>query len=97
MKIENIPIGLLCLFTGKLLLLNTWSFENALVLLALAGVTALFQSKAKNEQIKELKEALAVHTKQFEDNKREMEQLRSHVSGLKLASGMKPQSQPRSF
>lgn len=87
---EKIPLVLLCLFTGKLMILNTWSFESAIVLAALAGVVALFQLKAKNDQILSLQKQITGHSEQFEAMKKEMEVLRSHVSGLKLGQSMKP-------
>ncbi len=91
-KTELIPIVLLCLFTTKLMILNTWSFESAIVLASLAGVVCLYQFAAKNKQIESLQKQINDHSEQFIATKKEMEQLRSHVSGLKLGASMKPQA-----
>lgn len=86
---EKIPLALLSLFTVKLMILNTWGLENALVLLGLATVTSVFHYIASHDQLKIITEKLVEHTKQFEDAKKEQESLKTHVSGLKMASQMK--------
>jgi cell division protein FtsB len=87
-KFQYIPMGLLVLFTGKLMILNTWSFESAIVLVALAAVTAIFHYTAKNEEVKEIKALISTLAKDREDLKKEVADLRTHVSGLKIGQAM---------
>ena len=91
MKLEKIPLGLLCLFTIKLLILNTWSFESAMVLLALAGLTGLFQFKANYDQYQEIKNTLIKQTEYIADLQKQNESIRNSISGMKMAAGVKSQ------
>lgn len=95
--LEKLPLGLLTLFTIKLMILNTWSYEAAIVLLGLATVTSVFHYIASNDQLKQINNKLAEHSKQFEDAKKDLENLKTHVSGIKLASQMKPQQPMMKF
>jgi hypothetical protein len=91
MKLEKIPLGLLCLFTIKLLILNTWSFESAMVLLALAGLTGLFQFKANYDEYQEIKNILIKQTEYIADLQKQNESIRNSISGMKMAAGVKSQ------
>lgn len=82
---DKAPIILLCLFTGKLLILNEWSYSQAIVLLGLVAVSSIFQIKAKNEEVEELKLLIAAQGKEIEDVRKQNEAVKNHVSGLKLA------------
>ena len=87
--LEKLPLGLLTLFTGKLIILNTWSYQEAIVLLGLATVTSVFHYIASNDQLKVITEQLKEHSQKFEDVKKETENLKTHVSGIKLGAQMK--------
>lgn len=88
--LEYAPVILLSLFTTKLLILNSWSFESAIVLAALAGAAALFHLKSKNDEMEALKEQLQAQAKELEDLKKSDEAIRSSIAGLKLSAGIKP-------
>ncbi|HLX53746.1 MAG TPA: hypothetical protein VKR58_07385 [Aquella sp.] len=91
--LQQLPLGLLSLFTLKLMILNTWGIENALVLLGLAAVTSIFHYLSYNDQLVQIHLQLKENNAQLEAFKKEHEGLKSHVSGLKMASAMKS-SQP---
>lgn len=87
-KFQYIPMGLLALFTGKLMILNSWSFESAIVLVALASIAGLFHYKQKNDEVQEMKTLIGTLSKTQEDLKKEIIELRNHVSGLKIGQSM---------
>lgn len=88
-NIEFAPLALLCLFTGKLLILSTWSFENALVLTALAAISAVFHIKAKNDDLKAINLLLEQQKNEVEELKKQVDSVKSIVTGMKMASSVK--------
>jgi hypothetical protein len=90
--LEKLPLGLLTLFTAKLMILPNWSFENAIVLVALSGLAALFQLKAKNDEIKELRETLEKHSLDIQKLQKQDEYLQTSVTSMKIAVQTKPQA-----
>jgi hypothetical protein len=90
--LENVPLVLLSLYTVKLLILQNWSFENALVLVALAGLNGVFQVKAKNDEIKELREVLEKHGAELQKLQKQDEHLQTSVTSMKYAQQVKVQA-----
>lgn len=86
---EKLPLILLTLFTGKLLILQTFSYEQALVLLGLAVVAGLFHYISTADQLKVINDELKSIKTQFEDVKKHQDNLTSSVSSLRLASNIK--------
>lgn len=89
--LEYAPIALLSCYTVKLLVLQTWSFENSIVLMALAGLSAVFQLKAKNDDIKEIRQLLENQSKDIDLLKKQDEYLKTSVASMKIAVQTKPQ------
>lgn len=90
--IELAPLVLLSLFTTKLLILNTWSFPEAAVLAALSAICCVFQLKAKNDEIKELREVLEKHSTEIQKLQKQDEYLQTSVTSMKIAAQSKPQA-----
>lgn len=87
--LEKAPLALLSLFTIKLMILNTWGMESALVLLGLSAVTSVFHYLSYNDALKEIHLLLRANNDRLDAFKNEHEGLKSHVSSLKMASSMK--------
>ena len=87
---EFAPLVLLCLFTTKLLVLNSWSFESAIVLLALAALSGVFQLKAKNEEIEALKEEILQQKNSILEIQKQTQEVRNAVASVKMSSNIKP-------
>lgn len=89
--LEFLPLVLLSCYTIKLLVVQTWSFENSIVLMALAGLSAVFQLKAKNDEIKEIRNLLENQSKDIESLKKQDEYLKTSVASMKIAAQSKSQ------
>jgi hypothetical protein len=81
---------LLCLFTVKLLVLNNWSYEQSLVIVALATISAVFHIKAKNNQVESIKLTLEMQSKEIEELKKQSDSIKATISGMKMAHSVKP-------
>ena len=88
---DKVPVGLLCLFTLKLLALNTWSYPEALVLLALVIVSSIFKVKAQNDEISEIKNLIKSQHLEIQELRTQNEAVKSTVTGFKLAQNVKQQ------
>lgn len=86
---ELAPLILLCIFTGKLLVLNSWSYQEAIVLLGLAAVSSIFHLKAKNEDVTRLESMLAAHQTEIDFLKSQNDSVKATISGMKLAQSVK--------
>lgn len=89
---EYTPLVLLSLYTAKLMVVQTWSFPDAIVLLALSGVTALFQLKAKNDEIKEIQTRLIKQSEEIAKLQKQDEYLQTSVTSMRIATQSKPQA-----
>lgn len=89
--IEFVPLVLLSAFTLKLLIVQNWNFPDAVVLLALAGVASLFQLKAKNDEVKEIRDLLEKHGAELQKLQKQDEYLQTSVTSMKIASQTKTQ------
>jgi hypothetical protein len=88
-NLEYAPLALLCVFTGKLLLLNSWSYENALVFAALAGISAVFHLKSKNDELKAINLLLEQQKADIEELKKQTDSVKTTISGMKMAQSVK--------
>lgn len=86
---EHIPVVLLALFTGKLLITQNWSMENAVVLLGLVAVTSIFQLKAKYDQYQDLKNEFKKQKEELELLSKKIEATQSSMMSMKLAAQTK--------
>lgn len=87
--LDKLPLVLLCLFTGKLLVVPGFSYPEALVFAALAGISAVFQLKAKNEDVKSINLLLEQQKSEIEDLKKQNDSIKATISGMKMASSVK--------
>lgn len=94
---NNIPIILLALFTGKLLILNTWSFESSITLIALAAVVSIFHWRLKDNEYTEIKALVIEQNKEIEELKKQNESVKNHLAGLRMAAGIKSTQVVKSF
>lgn len=89
-KIKSlVPVVAFCLLFVKGLVLNFSLFE-VIALLILAAVFLLSQLQLDNKKFKDLQEDLDKTKKQVEDLNKKQEELKSYISGVKMAQNMRP-------
>lgn len=87
-KLKIIPMVLFLSYVGKLLILQA-NLADAPIVATLALLTAYFEFSPTNKQLKEIDVQLKeVNTKLVEAEKN-VEHLKTHVSGLKLSQQMR--------
>lgn len=89
--IERIPLALFVLYTVKLLIIQSFSYENSLVLLVLGSIVALFEMQLKTNQVKDLYKTIETQTQDIKLLKDTQERLNGSISSLKLSSNIKSQ------
>lgn len=87
--LEKAPLALLCLFTGKLLFIPGFSYPDALVFAALAGISAVFHLKTKNDELKAVNLLLQQQNLELEELKKQMDSVKATISGMKMAQSVK--------
>jgi hypothetical protein len=80
-RLKYIPLGLFVLLVSKMLYMGC-GYADAPSLLIIAALAAFYEYKPVNAELKALKDNSAKMEKDLED-------LRSHVSSLKLARDLK--------
>jgi len=86
--IKYVPIGLFVAFCVKGLVVGV-SVSEAPSLAIVALFSAYLVHRDEEKQLKAISERLSVLEKQNENKTKEMEELRSHVSTLKLGQQMR--------
>ena len=92
--IKILPLGLFCSFSLKLLALGT-QLTDSLVLLILAAFSAFVlnvkseEAKAVAEKIKELEKQIAKQAEESSVNKKEIEDTKALLGGIKLGQQLK--------
>lgn len=86
---ELAPLVLLIAFTTKLMIQNSWSYQEAIVLLGLAAISGLFHLKHKNDEMAALEARLENQARDIEFLKSQNEAVKNTISGMKLASAAK--------
>lgn len=87
--IQRIPLVLFTLFSIKLLILQTFSYESALVLLVMASIVALIETNLKINEIKKLYKAMEDQAQEIKLVKEHQERLSTNVASIKMANNIK--------
>lgn len=96
--LPKIPLLLFAVYTIKLLVTPSWSYESALVLFVLAGLSALFEYNMRSSEVKNLYKALDENKKEIAAIRQHQERLNDSVSSIKLSNNIKTQgNQPLRF
>lgn len=97
-NLKLVPLTLFALFSGKLLIFGA-NLEQALICAVLGGVSSYFYFKSNEVQMKEFKEQISYMQKAQEEQKKELDELKTYVSGVKMAQNMRTTGTPgiRSF
>ena len=86
--IKYIPLGIFVAFCSKALVIGA-SLTEAPALAIVALFSAYLVHRDEEKQLKSIMERLSALEKQGEDKTKEVEELRSHVSTLKLGQQMR--------
>lgn len=90
-KIKHIPLFLFAVASLKLLILGA-DWPMAAVLLVLGGIAAFWEYKSQEKKFKDLEEILKKQNEVQIAQARVLDELRSNMSAVKIASGMRPTS-----
>lgn len=82
--IKNIVLVLFTLFFVKLLVTGI-TFEDSLVVAILSTLLGYLEYRSESEDLKEIRKQTGEIVLHLENTKKELEELRSHVSTVKLA------------
>jgi cell division protein ZapA (FtsZ GTPase activity inhibitor) len=74
---KSMPLALFCVFSAKLLINNSFSINEVLVLAIFAGLMVLAEYKLESKKLKELSDKIEKYEK-------ELEPLKSRVSSLQM-------------
>lgn len=83
-NIKYIPLSLFVLFSGKALLVGVSSLESAAALLILGGIAAFYEFKSQDKALVALKKQIEEQNKLIEENKKELNEVKTHVASFKL-------------
>lgn len=85
---KYIPLGLFCAFAAKSMFFPmTW--ETSLGLLVLGAISSYYHTVIQYKKLKEVEELLASFSSKMAENDKNIENLKNHISGLKLGQNMK--------
>ena len=91
---KYIPLGLFCAFATKSMFFPlTW--ETSLGLLVLGAIASYYHTVIQYRKIQELEKTIHDFGSKMAENDKNIENLKNHISGLKLGQNMKntiPQS-----
>lgn len=86
-----IPLVLLCSYLIRAMVIGP-QFVDAAILAVLMAFHAYMQTKEEKKSIQEVKKALEVLTIAVDEVKKREEELKTHVTGLRMSMSMRPQS-----
>lgn len=89
-----VPLLAFCLYFGKLFF-QPPNHTDAAIIFILALISCYFEYKNETPKIVELQEQFSKLQKDFEDKNKEIENLKSAVSSMKLGNGMRPVNNAR--
>jgi hypothetical protein len=88
-NIRYLPLALFSIYSTKLILLGS-TLESSISLLVIGGLTAFYEYKSQDKKLRILQKEFK-DLKEFQDIKaKEVDELRSHILGLKFANQLKP-------
>ena len=90
-KIKYVPLVLLVLFSGKVFLSGSFSFESSLCLFVLGLIASYYEFKSQDRVISEFKKVLEEQSKLIEENKKELAEVKNHMSSFKLQTQFRQQ------
>lgn len=88
-SLKHIPLGLLCVYLVRSLILNSVTLNEVLMVGILAGLTAFYEMQLESSKIKELNEQI----KKLSDSDLRQEDIikdtRNIISTIKVSSGIR--------
>ena len=88
-SLKHIPLGLLCVYLVRSLVLNSINLNEVLLIGVLAALTAFYEMQLEGKAIKELNEQI----KKLSDNDKQQEDIikdiRNIISTMKVSSGIR--------
>jgi hypothetical protein len=96
--LKLVPLSLLVLFSGKLLILGA-TLEGAAICAILGSVSSYFYFKSNEEQTAELKNQLGYMQNSQEEQRKEINELKTYVGGMRMTQNLSKTGTPggRSF
>jgi len=85
------PFGLVLLLSIKCIVSGT-TFPDVALLAVLSSLGGYLSLSASNKQVKELEEQYVELKNEFNSKSKEVDDIKNHLSGLKLASAVRPAS-----
>lgn len=85
------PLTLFAAYAVKMLAF-TASFQDAIIMLGLMGLAAFFEFKPAQSEIKALRQEVQTMQENIKIIHQRVEETRTSVVGMKLASGMSPKN-----
>lgn len=84
-----IPLLFLCLYAGKLLVLNEISYPHVIILSVLAAIATILELKSKNEEVEKLIKLVSDTKSELDSMKVQIDALKSGVASVKLSQNMR--------
>lgn len=89
--LKAMPFGLILVLSAKCIFSGT-SFADVAFLAVLSGLGCYIHFSTKERRINQLEHKHLELEKRFEAKAKEIDEVKSHLSGLKLASAIRPAS-----
>lgn len=87
--LKVMPLGLILVLSSKCIFVGV-SFADVAFLAVLSGLACYFHFATKEKRINNLEQKHLELEKRFETKAREIDEVKSHLSGLKLANTLRP-------
>ncbi len=88
-KLKYAPLSLFTLFSAKMLILGA-NWQDCAIILILATLSAFLEFKNQEKKQKEIEEVLRKQNETILALTKVMDELRSNMSSIKIAQGMRP-------
>lgn len=86
--IKRIPLLAFCLYLIKISILGAYTSEVC-ILAILTSMACFFEYKVNSKEIKRLEQELDDHKKLIEQNSKELNEVKVHVTGIKMNMGLR--------
>lgn len=87
-KIKYVPLGLFCVSVLKVLIVGA-TYVDAPVLLILACLAAVYETKSQLKVIKALEDKVAELQNQINDGSKSISEIKTFVGGIKLGQNIR--------